>query len=50
MGEGRKLEVCFEESKNHLSKLMRTEKEERESWSSHLERCLRGSTIYSRIS
>lgn len=45
MGEGRKLEACFEESKNNLSKLMRTEKEETRSYSSHWEGCLRGSTM-----
>lgn len=45
MGERRKLEVCFEESKNHLSRLIRTEKEETQSQSSHSEGYLRGHTI-----
>lgn len=44
MGAGRKLEACFEESKNNLSRLM-TEKEETGSYSSHWEGCLRGSTM-----
>ena len=29
MGEGEKLEVCFEESKNDVSRLMRTEKKKK---------------------
>lgn len=36
MGEGKKLEIGFEESKNHLSRLMRIEKKEKsKTWSSH---------------
>lgn len=29
MGEGEKVEVCFEESENDVSRLMRTEKEKK---------------------